>query len=308
MAEFDLVKLWTSSLGGGWNLYTAKWKELLPLTLLGFFGILLVRAAFLATSLGKDLPVMAIAAVISIVGSLAGAAVGFGLINRVNDDYEKKPMDASGYIGPNIIPAIVYMVFRIGIIIALGALFLIVFVPLAVVFGGVGLTQLAADGNGVISGNTALLAGLGIVLIIGIVVAIPLAIAAIILAFLIQFTEYEMAAGRKGVIEAAKSSIATVRANLVAVLVLGILFALAFVVIELPVAAVSFAAGFGNILLSATTSPSMGLVAEEVLNLPGYAYAALLMTPLELAILVKYWRVISGREPAELGQGQKTQP
>lgn len=296
----DIAQVFMESAKGGWELYKGKWRALLPL-----MG-LLFAAAVLMNLLGampntSNLALVGGGFAIMLITALVTLVAGFATLNCINGMYIGKGRPAMGYFGENLAPAIKYALFGIAMLMVF-AVVAVALVGALLIGSGAALPNLAN-----LQGGEAAIAALSGVFLIALAVIVPLLLAYVVASFFIQFAQYEMAAGRKGLIEALKSSIELVKTNLLLVFINGILFAVLFIGIAIPYiilaligSAISAVIAFGIYGAAALAKGAEPTLLSGIISLacalPSYAYLYAVQVPLQYAILVKYWRVLRGTD------------
>lgn len=289
----EVIATFEKSVRSGWEMYSRKWREFLPLfglmfgfsLLISLAGVFIHGSAVLAVVFGAFMLML----------YYLTFAVTFAAYNRMNDEYDGKAKPALDYVSQNFVPALKYGVF----VLVLGLMAAGTIVGMLVLIGSAGVST-------ILSGSSdAVAAALGGALVVLHPFIIVLVLAALLASIFLQFTEREMAAGREGLVQAVKNSISLAKGNFIAVFVLGILFAIAFLVIVIPYVIINIAfslaaaivnailLGISAIVQNGTQPIGAGLV-KAIFGIPGMLYLYLVLVPLEYAILLKYWRLLKG--------------
>lgn len=276
----DILKTFEKSVRSGWELYSKNWKSLLPF-ILAMFALIIITS-FFSGFIDKDSsPLIILAAIIIIlIKSYANLVLYFSTANCINDMYDGKTRSVKEYVNNNFMPALKYLIFILALVVVYGILFLITGNILTAILSSIpGLKEFI----------------LFLVTISLFLLALPF----IIILVFIQFTDREIAAGREDIIQALKNSIALVKANLFAVIVLGVMFILLFLLLTIPYS-ILYVIGKELEFIFSTMLPKelsiLSSLISIVFYIPAYLYLSFLLNPFEFAILVKYWRLLKGKE------------
>lgn len=297
----DVGKVLTESARAGWNAYMANWQAFVPFALLAAMISFMLGIAGAVVGMGASIAYWNLAAFIglAIIAAYVLAVVDFAVISMANENVQGRKASWIDSYTNNLVPAFVFGLFSAGV----AAVFWGTIIAVALggaVAGGLSLGTLASKGaESLSSGGTnnfilGILGGAGIAILL---VGLPLIIIYAVLNFFIQFTAYEMAAGKAGLLESLRGSVALVRRYLFEVFVLGILFAFVMVAVAIPNFLFEFlSSAAADPGISALVEKSLGAMAAalllEALKVPAVLYNYLVVIPIGSMILVKYWRII----------------